>query len=422
MTNGTGDNDSEGGPASDVPVSDETGGPTSLQPFVHQVGGHSNMFTYEGNTICKPLFEKEYDFYQTMPEEMRPFTPICKGNLDVMFHKDASSQVHISIVSPVRPLRGENGIILKTDESDEEPEKEDRQPLADQTERSSAVISNSNFEKNPWSERCHKRMLDQMTCESEGPMKYIILENAVIGFKIPSILDLKMGTRQHGLDDNEFKTDLKICRCLSSTTCTLGFRVGGMQVYQKDTGEFLRYNKYSVETINRDTIHEPVYKFLYNGVRLRLELVDLIVEKLRAISLAVAKRNDIRMFSSSLMVMYESVENPSATDEDTALDCEKSWEGNLQIDSSDSVSQSPLSATSHSIANSSMNIASGLTNSKNKDVSDLKVDIKMIDFAHSFHTASRTDVKFVGPDAGYIFGLENLIKIFLNVKERNSES
>jgi inositol-hexakisphosphate kinase len=52
---------------------------TSLQPFVHQVGGHSNMFTYEGNTICKPLFEKEYEFYRTMPEEIKPFAPICKG-------------------------------------------------------------------------------------------------------------------------------------------------------------------------------------------------------------------------------------------------------------------------------------------------------------------------------------------------------
>jgi hypothetical protein len=36
------------------------------------------------------------------------------------------------------------------------------------------VISKSNFEKNPWSERCHKRMLDQMKTESEGPRSILV--------------------------------------------------------------------------------------------------------------------------------------------------------------------------------------------------------------------------------------------------------
>lgn len=40
-----------------------------------------------------------------------------------------------------------------------------------------------------------------------------------------------------------------------------------------------------------------------------------------------------------------------------------------------------------------------------------KVDVRMIDFAH----ATYKDSRYEGPDHGYIFGLENLIKIFQSI-------
>ena len=50
-----------------------------LEPFVHQVGGHSCVLHFNETTLCKPLIPREHQFYETLPAEMRKFTPQYKG-------------------------------------------------------------------------------------------------------------------------------------------------------------------------------------------------------------------------------------------------------------------------------------------------------------------------------------------------------
>uniref|UniRef100_A0A286XMX4 Kinase n=1 Tax=Cavia porcellus TaxID=10141 RepID=A0A286XMX4_CAVPO len=50
-----------------------------LEPFVHQVGGHSCVLCFNETTLCKPLVPREHQFYETLPAEMRKFTPQYKG-------------------------------------------------------------------------------------------------------------------------------------------------------------------------------------------------------------------------------------------------------------------------------------------------------------------------------------------------------
>uniref|UniRef100_A0A9L0KM40 Kinase n=1 Tax=Equus asinus TaxID=9793 RepID=A0A9L0KM40_EQUAS len=49
-----------------------------LEPFVHQVGGHSCVLRFNETTLCKPLVPREHQFYETLPAEMRRFTPQYK--------------------------------------------------------------------------------------------------------------------------------------------------------------------------------------------------------------------------------------------------------------------------------------------------------------------------------------------------------
>ncbi|KAF6099560.1 inositol hexakisphosphate kinase 2 [Phyllostomus discolor] len=50
-----------------------------LEPFVHQVGGHSCVLHFNETTLCKPLIPREHQFYETLPAEMRKFTPQYKA-------------------------------------------------------------------------------------------------------------------------------------------------------------------------------------------------------------------------------------------------------------------------------------------------------------------------------------------------------
>lgn len=63
-------------------------GGVPLEPFIHQVGGHTSMMRYDDHTVCKPLITREQRFYESLPPEMKEFTPEYKGKTKIIWTND----------------------------------------------------------------------------------------------------------------------------------------------------------------------------------------------------------------------------------------------------------------------------------------------------------------------------------------------
>lgn len=56
-----------------------------LKPYNHQVGGHCSFLHYNDTTLCKPLTSRERYFYETLPTDLKEFTPAYRGKTFFIF-------------------------------------------------------------------------------------------------------------------------------------------------------------------------------------------------------------------------------------------------------------------------------------------------------------------------------------------------
>ncbi|XP_040262815.1 inositol hexakisphosphate kinase 1 [Bufo bufo] len=376
-----------------------------LEPFIHQVGGHSSMMRYDDHTVCKPLIAREQRFYESLPPEMKEFTPEYKGVVSVCFEGDSDGYINL-VAYPYMESEAANheefperdhprrkhsrrGLhrASSTDHKDERPlltgENSESVPemkspkLELQSEApfqmldGNSGVSSERISYNPWSLRCHKQQLNRMRSESKDRKmyKFLLLENVVHHFKFPCVLDLKMGTRQHGDDASEEKAARQMKKCEQSTSASLGVRVCGMQVFQMNTGHYLCLNKYYGRGLSAEGFRQALYQYLHNGVSLRMDLFEPILIKLQRLISVLESQASYRFYSSSLLIIYDGIDRPRTGDPQEAP---------------------PI------------------------------VDVRMIDFAHSTYKGFRDDLTVHdGPDKGYVLGLRNLLSILELIRQDN---
>ncbi|KAJ1994410.1 inositol polyphosphate kinase kcs1 [Coemansia spiralis] len=161
--------------------------------------------------------------------------------------------------------------------------------------------------ENLWKKKCTKRMPTDADATDGSTHQFILMADLTASMRRPCILDLKMGTRQHGVDAPAKKVISQTIKCAATTSKELGVRMCGLQVYKADKNRFLFQDKYYGRSLNKFTFQRSLLEFLDNGESVMAYLIPGLLVKLKNLYRTVEQMHGFRFFGSSLLLVYDGL-------------------------------------------------------------------------------------------------------------------
>lgn len=333
-----------------------------LKPYRHRVGGHTAIFQFSHKAVCKILMNRENMFYETVERnhtELLAFMPKYIGVLNVRDtvqpHRRPSEIAETGRSTPREVLLDDNIHILpqfmipRTRRGSETPRRSfclDSSSPSPRSVRSSGPSS--------WGATCVNRQLkDQILREvfsprpglahttsclrlddedvfpldedateepSSAPIspvlepvphteRFILLEDLTQGRQLPCVLDLKMGTRQYGVDATIKKQISQREKCLTTTSRKLGVRICGVKSWDAKTKTVYFKDKYFGRRVRDGSqFRRCLTRFLYDGQHAWsiLRHIPKLIKRLESLYQIVNKLINYRLYGASLLVVYDA--------------------------------------------------------------------------------------------------------------------